>query len=273
MKPKFLFLPFFLLAIIACASTEQDALEDAQFALDRGDYTEAITAATEALTANPANTSAVRILSSAYFGRSGIDFLDLAEVITDLDASAGIENFTTVANALPDDSDLDDLRSAIETLENFSGIDATTYTDEVLADAAFDVGIMQIVEQYALGVFGSNFTTSFDASLITEAQAGSALDDFINFDNRLIASGVDETETFIEAIRQNFCVLKSKSAGDGFTLGEYQALVHCQLTSNIADSFDTSGFTSSIATCGDINPDNATLSSAIDSCLGDDTSL
>lgn len=253
----------------ACASSTTSHLEKAQFELDNGNYNAAISQATQALQNEPSNARAARLLASAYFGRSGMDYLDLAEAIIDL-GTDDQSNFQVIANALPDTADLDDLRSAIETIESITGYDAATIADETLADAVFDLGIMQIIEHFALGVYGSDYFSTLDVTNITQTQSTTAQADLISFDNRLIASGVDSTESFLADIRQTFCILEPISAGEGFTLAEYQALVACQLSDN-PDAFDTTALTADIANCGALNPDsqNATVTA----CFDTDTAL
>lgn len=258
-----------MICLLACASSKTSKLEQAQFALDQRKYTEAIAAATQVINKEPNNVEARIILASAYFGRSQINFLDLAEVILDLDSNEQ-SNFLAIAGALPADGDLDDLRSAISTLEALEGIDADEITNDSLADAAFDLGMMQVIEQFALGVYGANYHTDLDVSLITEAQATLAQTDLIDFDNHLIASGVDAEQSFLESIRQTFCILVPISLEAGFTLAEYQALVACELSDD-PDAIDTTTFTADIESCNELNPDDQ-VESVFD-CYANDTGL
>lgn len=231
MLKRFMIVLLFSAVTAGCATTELSKLEGARFALDKTNYTEAITKATAALAADPTNIEAARVLASAYLGRSGIDFLDLAEGVVDL-ANTNNNNFQDIAAVLPSTATLSDLRSAITTLESLTGIDAASITDEGLADAAFDLAIMQIVEQFALGIYGADYFGTLDTSGITDAQAATAQDDMIAWDNRLIASGLSSTEDFIIEIRRSYCVLERQSASDGFTADEYRQMVECQLSSS-----------------------------------------
>lgn len=257
---------FVLIGILACASSKNAHLEEAQFELDKNNYNKVISEASQVLAKNPGNIAASRILASAYFGRSGLDFFDLAEIILDLQDSSE-DNFKLMADAMPASADLSDLRSAITTLEALTGVDEATITNESLADAVFDLGMMQAIASYALGVYGSNFHTSLDISGIESAAAETALADLISFDNRLIASGTAADSSFIREVRQTFCILEPISAGEGFTLAEYQALVGCQLSDD-PDAFDTTAFTADIANCAALNPANI-----VGDCLSTDTSL
>ena len=254
---------------MACASSVQSNLEGARFALDNGDYSVAITKAGAVFTADATNAEAARILASAYFARSGMDFFNIAEGLVDLQNNTDA-NFQQIADVLPATADLDDLRSAISTLESLTGIDATSFTDDTLADAAFDLGLMQVIESFALGVYGSDYYGTFAPGSITDAQATSGLEDLVNFDNRLIASGVDSAESFLEELRQTYCILEPISAGSGFTTGEYQALVGCELSTD-PSTFTTTTYSADIANCSALDPDSQ--SAAVQSCYTSDTVL
>lgn len=261
-------------SFLNCASTEISNLDDARFALDKGDYTTAITKATNAVNADSTNIEAARVLASAYLGRSGVDYLELAQTVVDL--SNNISNtvnstnnpFTAFADALPTTITLSDLRSAIATLEALSGIDDATIADEGLADAVFDLALMQTIEMYAIGIYGSNYNTSLDATQITSTQSDAVQADMVAFDNRLIGSGLDSTESFLSDLRRTFCMLEPLSASAGFTLTEYQALVACQLSTSPA-TVNTSAIDAGIANCSVFDPSAA----AVDTCAASNTSL
>lgn len=273
-KKSFSYLKLVLVALISlsvinCATDFQSNLETAKFELDKGNYTSAINAGVSAVAADPTSIEAIRILASAYFARSGLDFFDLAEGLVDLENSTET-NFKAVANILPSSANLDDLRSAITTLETLGGVDRASISDEDLADAVFDLGIMQAVEHFAIGVYNSNYFSTLDVSQLDSDDSAIVLNDLIDFDGRLIASGVDDTSSsgqFISEIRQTYCILEPLSAGDGFTLSEYRALVACQL-SDSPSTLDTTAIDAGIANCAALDPSNATQA-----CLDGDTSL
>lgn len=252
-----------------CASDFQSNLEQAKFELDAGNYTSAISHATDALSANPGDIETTRILASAYLARSGIDFFDVLEGLVDLQNSTET-NFQAIANVLPATADMDDLRSAITSLESLTGIDDTSFTNEVLADAAFDLAIMQVIEHFALGVYGSDFFGTFDVTDITTAQAAAVQDDLVDFDNRLIASGVDSTEDYIDEIRQVYCILEPLSAGEGFTASELRVLVGCQLDDD-PTTFDTTAIDPAIANCLAVDP--GSQGATVTACYAEDTAL
>lgn len=256
-----------------CALTADSALEDARFALDEGDYQEAIDAAQKAVDADSTSVEAYRLLGDAYFGLSGLNFLTLEKSIVDLQNSTD-PDFSVIADALPDVSDvsslLANLRTAITTLQSTPGIDGTSATSNTkLAETAYDLALMEVIEQYAVGVYGSNQKTGvLDVTLISQAQSDEALADSIAFDNEFILAGVSSTKDFISSIRQTYCMLKDLSGtSTDFTLAEYQALVGCQLDSTNFNPANIAG--SGVATCSALNPD--TQSTAVTDCYSTDT--
>jgi hypothetical protein len=250
---------------VSCAGTETSNLESARFALDREDYTSAIVSATAALAADSTNIEAARVLASAYLGRSGISYLDLAEGILDLSESS-VTNLSQIADVLPATATMSDVRSAIVILSAVDGIDAATITDEGLADAAFDLGILMVIEHFAIGVYSSNQKVSLDVSLMDDTDRSNVQADLVSFDNRLVASGLDATESFLSEIRQTFCILEPISAAEGFTLAEYQDYVGCQLSAD-----PTTFVTTTVADCDSMTPSSQTA--AIQACYDVDTSL
>lgn len=259
-----------VLSFYHCAADLDSEIENAKFDLDNGDFDSAITHASNALDADPGNVQAASLLAAAYFGRSNIDFLDVAEVVVDL-GDSDEDSFQLIADALPADGSLDDLRLAIETLESLPGVDTSTISNEELADAVFDLGLMQIIEQYAIGVYQSGFKSdALDVTDITSEGAADALEDLREFDGRMVATGTAVDEAFLTDVRQTFCILEPISAGEGFLLAEYQALVGCQLDDN-PDTFDTATLTADIANCDAINPNSQTA--AVQACYNEDTTL
>lgn len=266
---RFFLIILFAFLVSSCASSVNSNLEDARFSLDNSDFDAAITSASAVLADDPDNIEASRILASAYFGRSGLDFFDLAEVLLNLQ-DATDPNFSVVAGALPTDANMDDLRLAIETLEALTGVDDDPISDEALQDVVFDLAIMQAVEHFALGVYGADYFNDLNPALLVSNDASFAQDDLIDFDNRLIASGVESDNEFINQIRQTFCILEPISAGSGFTLGEFQALVGCELTDDSA-AFDTTVFSADIANCAALATENQ--GADVQTCYEENTSL
>ncbi len=162
MKYRLVFLSFLLsLGFAGCANNATSQLEECQFALDASEFDSAIDHCNSAIEADDNNIQAYRYKGNAFFGRSNLDFLDLIQEILVLNDS-GDSDFLDISNVLPDDGDLDDLRSAITSIQAAPGIDIDTddYGDGALADAGFDLGLMQAVESYAIGIYKSGFKSN-----------------------------------------------------------------------------------------------------------------
>lgn len=269
MKLATLALLFFALILNNCASSSRSNIEAAKFDLDNERYDAAIEEATNALASDSQNIEASRILASAYFGRGGFDFLTIAETVLDLDSDTAT-NFAAMAGAFPTTATMADVRSAITTVEGLDDVDAATLPNDGYKSAVFDLGFMEAIEIFALGVFESGYKTgTFDVTGITDADRAIVQADLVNFDNRLIASGVASDESFLSQVRQVFCILEPLSGTDGFTVAEYRALVGCQLQPT---TFDPSAVTAgAVATCAALDPSNQ--SAAVQACYNEDTSL
>lgn len=252
----------------ACASSSTSKIEQARFALDSGDYNEAIEAASAVIADDSQNITAARLLASAYFGRSNIRFLDLVEAILDLNDNDE-DNFKIIAQSLPEDGDVSDVRRAILVLEDLTIIDDTDLSGEIL-DAVYELAMMQVVEHFAIGIYNSDYFNSLDVTLIDDDDQAYVSADLINFDNRLINAGVDSSEDFLGDVRQTFCILEPISAGEGFTTAEYQAFVGCQLSDD-PDNFDTTALTADISSCDDLDP--GSQGSDVQDCYDEDTTL
>lgn len=257
-----------------CATTYKSNLEEALSALNSANYASAVSAGTSAVAAND-TIEARRILASAYLGRGNVDFHELAIKLLNLESETDT-NYQVLAEQLSADTDLDDLALAIATLEAIDGIDSATLSSDELKDAAYDLGLMYLVQHYAIGIVQSGFaedTTTFDATLLDADDRSAAATALINFDNYLIASGFDVSSegSFINEARSTHCLLQAVDDGtEGFTLTEYQAFVACELAP--ADTVPTdidAGFTS----CVLANPDSDTHATAVTDCFEEDTVL
>ncbi|MBX7148536.1 hypothetical protein K1X76_05575 [bacterium] len=260
----------FLIFCSSCATNIASNLECARSEINNSNFDEAITCAQNVLEDDPGHIEATSLLASAYAGRSGIDFTALAVALLDLDSSDET-NFQLVTDTLPEDADLSDLRLAIETLENLSGITESSLPEESdLADAAFNLGMLKAAEHFLLGIYESDYFATFDVTLISDDARILAQEDLIDFDTLLVNSGISEGESFIEEIRQTYCILEPISAGEGFTQEEFQALVGCQLSDN-PETFDTTLLTADIVNCSQLDPDSQTPD--VTDCINNDTTL
>lgn len=268
-----------ILGLVNCATSADSTLESAQFALDSGDYDAVIAEAANAPFTDTSNVKAARILSSAYFGRSGLDFLTLSKELLDLSADDD-SYFQTIGDVLVDADNLSDsfttnaalladLRSAIEILQAVDGIDATiAETDDELLNAVFDLGLMEAVEHFARGVYTSDYGNTFSLTGFTTTDSDAVQADLVNFDNHLEAGGLESDNALLTNVRKTFCILKDISATSGFTLAEYESLVGCQLKTGFNPATETS---SGIANCAVLLP--SLQSASVQACFDADTSL
>ena len=282
----------FALLLSQCATTYQGNLEEARFALDNLNYEAAETAATKALNEKPGDIEASILLSNAHLGQSNIDFFDLAIEILGLDESGGANNFRTIALALPTNGDVSDLRLAVSTLQDLDGIDAATITATRLADAAYSLGVLQMVEHYARGVYALGFYDA-DGEAINNATMADNLEDLLDegtssnaaivqndlleYDNYLEAVDVDTTQDFVKEVRQTFCVLSllDGDKSDGFNESEYLAYSACNSANVDGANFDdinaVVGTIDNIDSCDDLDPDDQAAD--VVACYDEDTSL
>ena len=106
-----------LLAVIswACASTLDENLERAHYALDRGDWNSAILHGNNALEEDPSNVEAALLLSAGYAGRGGFSIMPLIAVIADSTRNNDI--FDSVYDSVTETiTDSDDLRTSVVVL-------------------------------------------------------------------------------------------------------------------------------------------------------------
>lgn len=237
MQHRLVFLGFLLtFGFVGCANNSTSQLEECQFALDASEFDSAIDHCNSAIEADDNNIQAYRYKGNAFFGRSNISFLDLIQEILTLN-DTGDSDFLDISNVLPDNGDLDDLRSAITSIQDAPGIDKDDYGGGDLADAGFDLGLMQAIESYAIGIYKSGFkeTGAIDLSLFDSDDKEKVQNDLLEFDDHLVAAGSSVSEGFITQIRQTFCILQAVDADEGFSLEAYEAYVGCQLD---PDNFD-----------------------------------
>ena len=95
-------------AVGGCADSVDGRIESAKFSLDRCDpddttthtnCTSAITTAEEVIASNADNLEAYLLASSGYFGRAGLNLLELVETFSDLTDSAAQDDYVVIADA------------------------------------------------------------------------------------------------------------------------------------------------------------------------------
>ncbi len=250
----------------ACASSQSSNLESARVALDNGDYDKAVEKANEVLAEDAQNVDATRIKGSALFALGEFSFLGLAADVIDIDSDS-VDAFRDMADAFPDIGDHEKINLAVNA---FDALEFTPITDE-LKDAAYDLGLMQAIGQFAIPSYVTEYVESgvADPSLITQDDVNLVLEYLIAFDDNLETSGISSDEDYIREVRHTLCVLKDITAEDGFTLGEYRAYIGCQLDED--HTIDTTEYSADIADCAQIDPQ--TQSESVQSCYEENTTL
>ncbi|MBI4365467.1 MAG: hypothetical protein HY543_01465 [Deltaproteobacteria bacterium] len=238
----------------ACGRQIDTATESAQFALDSGDWETAITKATDALTAQPADFDATMLLSAAYGGRAGVKLLKLAKKLTE----SGIESsaFDAIHDILVADISSDglaDIRRAVSTLANFAGTVSRT------KEYCFQLGIYEAIEAFGLPSITAQPTAggAITVANITQEQTSNIVKDLADADNKLICADIPADNQLVTTIRKSFCVLKARTVGapdgTGFTRTVLQDRVRCELDDNRANLVAANFLSGNVTTCNDFN--------------------
>lgn len=252
------FLCFLLVGTSHCAKTSDAKIEEATQALNAGNCSDSLTLAEEILADEPTHLEAVKIEASSFFCLSNLDTTDINSHLLNLTDSTD-PHFSQIAGATPSDADIDNLISAAEAFDAFTG----TLDD----DAEFQAGMYDAYISFFIGIVDSGFNVdeaSFDATAITDAHIANVADSLSRFDNLFIASGVAEDDDLVVEPRETDCLVRN-AAGGAFDGDTYRDLVCCQLFENNCSNLIT------IATCNEVNPDDATVSAAVDTCKQGDT--
>ncbi|MFH1017482.1 MAG: hypothetical protein V1798_04775 [Pseudomonadota bacterium] len=136
----------FLFLAAGCVGSRDSAVEQAQFLLDHGNYTEAAALLQPVVAANPQDDQATFLLASALIGKSVLgtsrSYLGLfADLLND--PSTGETGFQTFARIAPaSSSSISDLEAATDLLENL-----TTFASSVqLGDVYLQLYISRLFE-------------------------------------------------------------------------------------------------------------------------------
>lgn len=280
-----------LLTAGACPSTEQSLLDELKFALDRCSPVSdpesvatfcqtAVEKGEELVAEAPTDVNANLLLSNAYFGRAGLDFLDLLETTTNLIDTA-TDDFEEIRAALTgltvDTTHLRDSVKVLSDLINDEGLSASENEDLFR-----QLGLMRALESFVRPVkLSVNTSNTFsEANLIVNIggeEANTILSDFLNADNNLGDSGVDD-EDILKPIRENYCrcSLQTPLGGSaGFNAVCLRDLMRCELNPDAADDTgDNGGVEQDYNSDGAINDvDCITLvtPSGLSSCAGRNT--
>lgn len=254
MRKCLILLSFF--AIIGCASLDDEQVETARFALDRGNWSSAIANASEVLERDPSNTKAALIISSAYAGRGGFRLLDLASLIANNLHRRDTFDIVHDFNALVGSLDMADVRTAIETLRTRVN-PVPAYGHVHFIDYHVQLGVLMLVEAFTLPSYAAQPIEDgpIDASAITEEMKEIVLDDLLGFDDNLVEAGLSEDDGLVKNARVTFCVLQNASETDeGFDLAAFRDLVLCHLSPDDGASLGPDDFESALITsCNDFD--------------------
>ncbi len=109
--------------------TQEAKLEDAQMALDKGDYTTAVNmllslcglSANDPTTGNATcDTNTISLLASAYMGRAGLDLIKIIDTAAQ-DATIGQQGIFTEFSSLLINGNEQDMENAVKLLKNMQG--------------------------------------------------------------------------------------------------------------------------------------------------------
>lgn len=231
-----------LVMLLGCANGIQDSLDDARFALDVGDYTQAVNSADAVLTADATNMEAAILKATALAGRIGIELTKIADDLIDTAGTTGTnKDFDTLRTAFASifnkSSDFTDLRTAITTL---TGLTAPAVGDPNRPDFYFLLGLLQTMEAFNLPTLtaapAGSAADSYDPSTLTTTHRTNVEADFLSADDNLVNAGIAADNNLIDTLRQNFCAMKGATTGDavgqGFSLTQLRDLMRCQLDDN-----------------------------------------
>ncbi|MBI2082101.1 MAG: hypothetical protein HYT76_00895 [Deltaproteobacteria bacterium] len=233
----------------ACPSTEDSLVDDIKFALDQCNPSSkpetvdtfcntAVTKGEELITKTPTDKNARLLLSSAYFGRSGLDFLSLLETFAGL-ADSGEKDFVEIRNAIVNiDVDIVDLRSSITTLTQIiADLDLKAEGNE---DIFRQLGLMMALEAFVRPVKLAGTDAADVATGLSDGSGEGDVtkSDFVNADNYLADTNIDD-EDILKPIRENYCRCSLQSGG--FTARCLRDLMRCELNPAAADNEGDNG--------------------------------
>lgn len=245
---------FFSLLLTACATSMNEELELAKFALDRGDWEAAIEHGKNALTEDPSSALAGIYLADGYTGRAGISITKVSAIIADTVTKEDL--FDAIHDSLVITiKDMNDLALAIDTLEH--GVDPDPPTsDRHFIDFYFQLAMLSAIEACGKPVLLSQpeIDGPIDVKNITEDVRETVSDDLMIADNYLDQTGVDPSNELFRHIRQTYCVLKNaSSSASGFDLAALRDMVLCQLSPDNGAALPPSSFESpKIGSCNDL---------------------
>jgi len=225
---------FSIVAIVSCANSSQINIEEAQYAIDRHDWDQAIYLAKSVLESEPSNIKAALVLAAAYAGKGGFRVVDLAEVIANDIHRGRIMGALHNAMLMIGSVDMEQIRNAIYyLLERVNPLPQFGHLHFI--DYQFDVGLLLVIEGHVLPTIIAQplLDGPIDVNQITQEIADRVQQDLVNFDNYLLNAGFTEDDDILVHSRETYCVLENASGRtDGFDLEVLRDLTLCQLSPN-----------------------------------------
>ncbi len=278
---KLCFLTVTLSLMASCGGTQAD-IEAARFLLDQcnatieatlPNCTAASVKLTAVLAADPTNQEAATLLSSAQLGLAGLDFLSIAQTLTE-NTDDTYAQFRTLATDIETDIgreiDIDAFEEALPPLITaLTDVTATEDNENVF----FQLGILQAVDAFLrpvkiAGTDAADITaTTFD-DIIVDLRTN-----FVNADNNLVDGGVTDND-ILEPVRENFCRC---SLNGGLTAACLRDLMRCELNPDLEDGdADNIGIEQDYnedATTTDADCETLLAPAGLSTCSATDTAL
>lgn len=245
---------------ISCSSKANRYLDDARFALDHCDPSAASTTdscqtavdkANLVLADDPTNVDAAILASSGYMGLAGLDFLQFASELSDVqdNPEADLKQFQQLIDTVETENnrsiDTSYIRSAASVLET-ALVDLAGDTD-LNKRAFFQLGVTQTIENYVIPSKIVSFTDvgQADPTAVTDAIAETLRQNFLDSDNNITAGGTTDTQT-LSAMREGYC--RCTLSDFGYNSACVRDLMRCELSdtdpSGVEQDYDGNG------TCG-----------------------
>ena len=248
-----------IVTVVSSANSSQISIEEAQYAIDRHDWDQAISLARSVLESDPSNIKAALVLAGAYAGKGGFRVVDLAEVIADDIHRGKVMGALHRAMLMIGEVDMSQIRNAIYYLiERVSPLPAFGHLH--FLDYQFDVGLLLVIEGHVLPTIIAQplLDGPIDVNQITQEIADMVQADLVDFDNYLVNAGFTEDDDLMVNARQTYCALEHASGRtDGFDLEVLRDLTLCQLSPNNGADLEPSDFQSGkVTACTDFDYDD-----------------
>ena len=241
---SFFFIFLGIVSFMGCPSSLDSQLDTARFALDHcnpSDSTtnascqQAVDEANAALVADPGNVEAAILSSSGYLGLAGIDFLQFASKLVDVENNASTEfkQFQTLVSTVESTNS----RSIdISPLLNASSVLSTTLAgksadSDLNKRAFFQLGAIQSIDVFVRPVKLLSYDASnhIDLNQIDDAAADLLKQQFIDSDDNLSSGGTTDDKT-LKASREGYCRCKLQTRLGGYTAACVRDLLRCELS-------------------------------------------